>query len=111
MRISDWSSDVCSSDLNPGAVHLMPLALIALFVVRGLSDFAHVTAMNSAASKLVLDLRRAMFDRLLEFGRASCRERVCQYGSISVSAVSLKKTKYRLTYSHWNFNLVNFHHT
>src|SRR3546814_13101324 len=26
-----------------------------------------------------------------EIGRASCRERVCQYGSISVVAVSLKK--------------------
>jgi subfamily B ATP-binding cassette protein MsbA len=50
---------------NAQAVHLMPLALIALFVVRGFSDFAHVTAMNSAASKLVLDLRRAMFDKLL----------------------------------------------
>ena len=50
---------------NARAVHVMPLALIALFVVRGFSDFAHITAMNSAASKLVLDLRRAMFDKLL----------------------------------------------
>src|SRR3546814_18623454 len=29
--------------------------------------------------------------RLAEIGRASCRERVCQYVSISVVAVSLKK--------------------
>src|SRR3546814_16238066 len=28
----------------------------------------------------------------LEIGRASCRERVCQYVSISVAAVHLKKT-------------------
>src|SRR3546814_16452890 len=29
--------------------------------------------------------------RLVQIGRASCRERVCQYGWISVFAVSLKK--------------------
>src|SRR3546814_18918409 len=31
--------------------------------------------------------------RLVQIGRASCRERVCQYVSISVVAVSLKKTQ------------------
>src|SRR3546814_12033264 len=31
--------------------------------------------------------------RYLQLGRASCRERVCQSGSISVFAVSLKKKK------------------
>src|SRR3546814_18263272 len=30
---------------------------------------------------------------LIQIGRASCRERVCQYVSISVVAVSLKKKK------------------
>src|SRR3546814_19948141 len=30
-----------------------------------------------------------------EIGRASCRERVCQYVSISVVAVSLKKKKHK----------------
>jgi subfamily B ATP-binding cassette protein MsbA len=50
---------------NPQAIHVMPLAIIVLFVVRGLSDFAHVTALASVASRLVLDLRRAMFARLL----------------------------------------------
>src|SRR3546814_15542334 len=30
-------------------------------------------------------------------GRASCRDRVCQYVSISVVAVSLKKTQHQLT--------------
>src|SRR3546814_13344769 len=32
----------------------------------------------------------------LEIGRASCRERVCQYVSISVVAVSLKQKKVRI---------------
>ena len=50
---------------TPQAIHLMPLAIIGLFLVRGLSDFTHVTAMTSVASKVVLDLRRAMFDKLL----------------------------------------------
>src|SRR3546814_16656236 len=34
-----------------------------------------------------------------EIGRASCRERVCQYVSISVVGVSLKKTK-KYKYTH-----------
>src|SRR3546814_19765361 len=33
---------------------------------------------------------------LLEIGRASCRERVCQYVEIPVVAVSLKKKTYKL---------------
>lgn len=50
---------------SSAAIHLMPLAIVAVFVVRGFADFAHVVALNSVASKVVLDLRRAMFDRLL----------------------------------------------
>jgi subfamily B ATP-binding cassette protein MsbA len=46
-------------------IHLVPLAIVALFLVRGFTDFAHVTALSSVASRVVLDLRRAMFDRLL----------------------------------------------
>src|SRR3546814_19102485 len=34
-------------------------------------------------------------DASTEIGRASCRARVCQYVSISVGAVSLKKKQYR----------------
>src|SRR3546814_2695959 len=37
-------------------------------------------------------IRRLESSEPLEIGRASCRERVCQYVSISVVAVSLKKT-------------------
>src|SRR3546814_507880 len=38
-------------------------------------------------------LRLEIFAPRFEIGRASCRERVCQYVYISVVAVSLKKTK------------------
>src|SRR3546814_13822938 len=39
-----------------------------------------------------------------QIGRASCRERVCQYGSISVVAVSLKK---KISTSRWGQYLMN----
>src|SRR3546814_16719944 len=69
-------------------------------------------AAPAAAANMVAALKTAIGDRLNEafsvrdklerkdaisvlkkdeIGRASCRERVCQYGSISVVAVSLKK--------------------
>src|SRR3546814_7198253 len=78
MRISDWSSDVCSSDLARGAEVLAVLdgalhqpvggVLDALRGLRG-EDLPQVAAGG-------LDVRQ---DALAEIGRASCRERVCQY--------------------------------
>src|SRR3546814_10554729 len=68
MRISDWSSDVCSSDL------LQP----AVAGQHRLQQFAPRRA-EIAAAELAPHL--AMDDKLrrAEIGRASCRERVCQY--------------------------------
>src|SRR3546814_18048136 len=82
MRISDWSSDVCSSDLHRSAC-------------RPDSGFFR----HSRRQRLCLAVAAGRYlafagaeqpDRG-EIGRASCRERVCQYVSISVVAVSLKK--------------------
>ena len=50
---------------DPAAIHRMPLLIVALFVVRGATDFVHVTALNAVATKVVMDLRTAMFDKLL----------------------------------------------
>ncbi len=50
---------------DPDAIHRMPLLIVALFVVRGLTDFVHVTALNSVATQVVLSLRTAVFDKLL----------------------------------------------
>lgn len=50
---------------DPAAIHRMPLLIVALFVVRGTCDFLHVTALNAVATKVVLSLRTAMFDKLL----------------------------------------------
>src|SRR3546814_20472295 len=94
MRISDWSSDVCSSDLRgrwTGPVEALgadpapaPLIVDALFGV-GLS--------RPLADHLATRLRRFAGRRVLavdEIGRGSCRERVCQYVSISVVSGTFK---------------------
>src|SRR3546814_15486835 len=123
MRISDWSSDVCSSDLRAPATPedlahhnclnfthrthwntwplttlprgikaagtlgadqgdmLMQLALHGAGIVR-LAEF-HIHA-ELAAGRLVP-----------EIGRASCRERVGQYGNHSVVAESFKNKRYQ----------------
>src|SRR3546814_11132013 len=88
MRISDWSSDVCSSDLPAGqfgdAFHLV-------------GDGAELFVEGDAFQLL-----------RVEIGRASCRERVCQYVSISVVAVSLKNKiqSHSLMYTSSHFNLL-----
>src|SRR3546814_15155178 len=104
MRISDWSSDVCSSDLK-GPADQQAAGIMQDPFGRSISylrvsvtdrcDFRCVYFMSEDMSFLpkteVLSLEE--LDRLCEIGRASCRERVCQYGSIQVVAVSLKKKK------------------
>src|SRR3546814_6982750 len=69
MRISDWSSDVCSSDLQR---------------VRALESFLddaygsqHCVRDGILPAQLIASSQ--YFYRQAEIGRASCRERVCQY--------------------------------
>src|SRR3546814_19702930 len=65
MRISDWSSDVCSSDLSPPR--------------RNNQEPNCLYRQVSAAHFVVL--RQFLHGTLIaKIGRASCRERVCQYG-------------------------------
>src|SRR3546814_13987375 len=102
MRISDWSSDVCSSDLmnwlydQYGYVRLLGLAHLVFWTpVYGwiLMKRKAIAAPSSwfgryLVAYLVVDGISLAID---EIGRASCRERVCQYVSIAVVAVYLKK--------------------
>lgn len=44
----------------------MPLIIIALFVVRGLAEYAATFCINWVGNKVVMDLRGAMFARLLQ---------------------------------------------
>src|SRR3546814_2087572 len=74
MRISDWSSDVCSSDLA-GAAGDLRLLLIGIVARHRLEVLAQeLVVMEVALHELAL-----IAARLVQLGRASCRERVCQY--------------------------------
>src|SRR3546814_15007216 len=104
MRISDWSSDVCSSDLDRGVVER--LAGDPAACRPGRDDDARHT--ETGADRQVIDKfprrarggngRRDMIEQPIilvvlededglgpdvrvggEIGRASCRERVCKY--------------------------------
>src|SRR3546814_15969854 len=101
MRISDWSSDVCSSDL-PSGLRIRGLdwsgILFNEFAVSGMVLLGVLTAahrrnavvlaarneelerLRSVESQRAVALERTRIARELhEIGRASCRERVCQY--------------------------------
>src|SRR3546814_5904531 len=88
MRISDWSSDVCSSDL-PEAVQpflfnlfndhaILPFfqpvrGLLASFIAkRRVKETQKIYAHLGGGSPLLPNTQQ-------QIGRASCRERVCQY--------------------------------
>src|SRR3546814_8698431 len=68
MRISDWSSDVCSSDLLVGRFPRHEMA-----TARHLDD-------RRIGDQFVQSVKIAWRQRdIVEIGRASCRERVCPY--------------------------------
>src|SRR3546814_3222487 len=97
MRISDWSSDVCSSDLtildlNAAARAEPALEAIACDLAEALqqvmSQRAPVTIERRAAEngreshhevRLTALPGQEILVLIREIGRASCRERVCQY--------------------------------
>src|SRR3546814_15906741 len=99
MRISDWSSDVCSSDLDqvrgtyvivvteiPYQVQKSKLVeqIAGLINDRKLPILADVRDESDAELRLVLEPRARTVEaevlmESLEIGRASCRERVGQY--------------------------------
>src|SRR3546814_3462788 len=89
MRISDWSSDVCSSDLARAAMD-------AGVARQNINDWDRYKAelrkrlglddsmMRAVSNKAKSDPKRVVFAeadtyKMLKIGRASCRESVCQY--------------------------------
>src|SRR3546814_5042196 len=75
MRISDWSSDVCSSDLVVATVLLVAAIICASQrVAFHAEQLAH--RLGDPYGTMVLTLSAVLVE---EIGRASCRERVCQY--------------------------------
>src|SRR3546814_8140286 len=97
MRISDWSSDVCSSDLvEPGGIEPERLDLMIAGECEDIRrrcgrrlrrGFVHSHGCGSnakscdctASGKLVDRHTSLPSDDHYKIGRASCRERVCQY--------------------------------
>src|SRR3546814_3851392 len=97
MRISDWSSDVCSSDLGTDVAAGTPLFQIdasdykaQLAQAEAMLQRAQAVQKNAASvaqrfrplvSRQAVSAQEyeAALAALGQIGRASCRERVCQY--------------------------------
>src|SRR3546814_10518768 len=82
MRISDWSSDVCSSDLGlaeRGFLVALGLQDHRLLLALGLEDRRLAEALGLEDIGALLALGLHLLGLRIEIGRASCRERVCQY--------------------------------
>src|SRR3546814_4263749 len=102
MRISDWSSDVCSSDLTTKRARERPRGAVAHWVglgrvcwgwsVRparsgGEAGLGWVTSSGGAVGcgdledpgVVHVDVPAPPVDEVVELGRESCREIVCQY--------------------------------
>src|SRR3546814_6811205 len=97
MRISDWSADVCSSDLI--SAYLLGQAIapgIGLFITSLVLSAAPTGAFDGipiltslapwrivfflcGAIGLVVAALLLLYREPPQIGRASCRERVCQY--------------------------------
>lgn len=50
---------------DPDIIRWVPIALVALFIVRGIAGFASSYAMAYIGNHVVADLRREMFEKLL----------------------------------------------
>src|SRR3546814_10561352 len=81
MRISDWSSDVCSSDLQGTApmstevkVPTLGESVTEATIGEWLKKPGEAVALDEPIASLETDKVAVE-----EIGRASCRERVCQY--------------------------------
>src|SRR3546814_5238835 len=80
VRISDWSSDVCSSDLREAC--LVVGARLGLGRLPDpSSDLRVATYLSRHGIHAEVQERQAepSVEEALKIGRASCRERVCQY--------------------------------
>src|SRR3546814_19822242 len=99
MRISDWSSDVCSSDLatdrhraqpDPWAAgHVNEQISAGFFSVHGRLGIGQAGEIEILAADFIQQIDFGVVPR--QIGRASCRARVWQYVELSVDAVSVKK--------------------
>src|SRR3546814_11159630 len=108
MRSIDWSSDVCSSDLDSWIVGELRNKILFDREVRSINysidsvaGTIYLMGIGQSEKEVlrVIDHARdvpyvrRVVSYVQQIGRASCRDRVCLYVSISVVALSLKKKK------------------
>src|SRR3546814_5215339 len=96
MRISDWSSDVCSSDLKTMSHSIRRLKDLESQLAQGMTGLTKKETLNLTRErdklertlggiKDMADLPDLIFiidtnkEHIAEIGRAACRERGCQY--------------------------------
>src|SRR3546814_7052829 len=78
MRISDWSSDVCSSDLFIPAGRTKEAAKAGYAVGVGKGNAIAIIGIAHGA-EFIHSKRPPSQTGTFQIGRASCRESVCQY--------------------------------
>src|SRR3546814_12323868 len=113
MRISDWSSDVCSSDLPPRRPRVrtslcrtcrlnppaqastgdVPSALRRLVAAHLVGRRVAVPFERARPARALALVVAIVLEARLELGRSSCWESVCRYWLISVVAGYLKKKR------------------
>src|SRR3546814_5347864 len=83
MRISDWSSDVCSSDLAAKARATKQIVAVSNVKVSEAPALPVETAVHTAPETVIIPRLNSIPDLNpspeIKIGSASCRERVCQY--------------------------------
>src|SRR3546814_9098122 len=87
MRIRDWSSDVCSSDLQimlngysfADALWMSKMNFPDKETVREMRAYANMNKFEKMLEKAGHDRLSSNIEKVAEIGRASGRERVCQY--------------------------------
>src|SRR3546814_5441171 len=78
MRISDWSSDVCSSDLEFGPIGILVnnAGITRDNLLLRMKDEEWNDILDTNLTSVFRTCKAVMRGKI---GRASCRERVCQY--------------------------------
>src|SRR3546814_15500902 len=97
MRISDWNSDVCSSDLQRGD-HVLGIEFGAVMESDAFAQIEFPMRRIDCPPfgrqlRVIFGGTTAVDQGVPTIGRASCRESVCQYVLTLVVAVSLKKIR------------------